>query len=141
MAIHQETITLSAKSRGFHLITHEIEKALLAMPSIENGLLHLFIQHTSASMVISESYDPSARIDLEGYMDRLAPENQAWFRHTMEGSDDSPSHMRAMLTDTSLSFPIDNGQLSLGTWQGVYLFEHRRRGHHRQVLLRCLSVE
>ena len=91
-------------------------------------------------MTISESYDPSARVDLEGYMERLAPENQSWYRHTMEGSDDSPSHMRAMLTDTSLSIPIDDGRLNMGTWQGVYLFEHRSRGHRRRVLLRCLSV-
>jgi len=74
-------------------------------------------------------------------MDRIAPENQTWYRHVLEGSDDSPSHIRAMLTDTSLSIPIDEGKLSLGTWQGVYLFEHRTRGHHRSVLVRCLEVE
>lgn len=100
----------------------------------------LYIQHTSASLVISDSYDPTARMDLEAYLERLAPENQAWHRHTLEGSDDSPSHMRAMLTDTSLSIPIDAGNLSLGTWQGVYLFEHRARGHQRKLLIRCLSV-
>jgi secondary thiamine-phosphate synthase enzyme len=100
----------------------------------------LFIKHTSASLVISESYDPTARIDLESFMDRIAPENQPWHRHVLEGSDDSPSHIRAMLTDTSLSIPIDQGSLSMGSWQGVYLFEHRARGHLRTILLRCLGV-
>jgi secondary thiamine-phosphate synthase enzyme len=97
--------------------------------------------HTSASLVVSESYDPSAKIDLEEFMERLVPENQRWFRHTLEGSDDSPSHMRAMLTHTSLSIPIDHGNLSIGTWQGLYLFEHRSRPHRRKVLIRCLSIE
>lgn len=101
----------------------------------------LYIQHTSASLVISESYDPTAKIDLEVFMERLAPEDQAWHRHTLEGRDDAPSHIRAMLTNTSLSIPIDDGKLSLGTWQGVYLFEHRVRGQGRRVLVRCLQVE
>jgi secondary thiamine-phosphate synthase enzyme len=92
-------------------------------------------------LVISESYDPSAKIDLEAFMDRVAPDGQNWHRHTLEGPDDSPSHMRAMLTNVSLSIPIDNGQLSLGTWQGIYLFEHRNRPHHRSVLLRCLQID
>ena len=107
---------------------------------IKEGICHLFIQHTSASLVISESYDPSARVDMEAFMDRLAPENQPWYRHTMEGADDSPSHLRSMLTNTSLSVPIDDGRLSLGAWQGIYLFEHRTRGHARRVLLRCLDI-
>jgi secondary thiamine-phosphate synthase enzyme len=97
--------------------------------------------HTSASLVISESYDPSAKIDLEEFMERLVPENQAWFRHTLEGSDDSPSHMRAIITSTSLSIPVDHGKLSVGTWQGLYLFEHRSRSHHRKVLVRGLAVK
>ncbi len=105
------------------------------------GIIFLYLPHTSASLVISESYDPTAREDLETFMERLAPENQAWSAHTLEGPDDSPSHIRAMLTPVSLSIPIDDGQLSLGTWQGIYLFEHRARGHRRSVLLRCLSVE
>jgi secondary thiamine-phosphate synthase enzyme len=91
--------------------------------------------------VASESYDPSARKDLEAFMDHLVLEDQPYYRHTLEGSDDSPSHMRTMLTNTSLSIPIDSGKLSLGTWQGLYLFEHRLRPHRRRVLVRCLSVE
>ena len=103
-------------------------------------MCYLFIPHTSASLVISENYDPTAKLDLETFMDRLVPESQPWHEHTLEGPDDSPSHMRAILTATSLTIPIDDGRLSLGTWQGVYLFEHRRRGHRRQVLLRCLKA-
>ena len=107
---------------------------------IREGMCFLYLQHTSASLVISESYDPTARIDLEAFMERIAPEHQTWYRHTLEGGDDSPSHIRTMLTDVSLSIPIDEGKLSLGTWQGVYLFEHRARGHRRRVLLRGLDM-
>jgi secondary thiamine-phosphate synthase enzyme len=90
--------------------------------------------------VIGENYDPSASQDMETFMERLVPEAQAWMRHTLEGTDDSSSHLRAMLTQTDLSIPIDDGALSLGTWQGIYLFEHRAHPHQRQVYLRCLGV-
>ena len=136
---HKETIEISTRGKGLYKITAQIEEIVRTW-GVEEGMLHLFIQHTSASLVASESYDPSAQADLEAYMERLAPENEPYYRHTMEGPDDSPSHMRAMLTLTSLSIPIDNGQLSLGTWQGVYLFEHRARPHRRKILLRCLAV-
>jgi secondary thiamine-phosphate synthase enzyme len=108
--------------------------------NIQEGMCFLFIPHTSASLVVSENYDPTAKADLEAFMDRLAPPDQSWQVHTLEGRDDSPSHMRAMLTHSSLSIPIDQGRLSLGTWQGIYLFEHRRSGHTRQVFLRCLRA-
>jgi secondary thiamine-phosphate synthase enzyme len=121
-------------------ITAQIEQVVRQWGVIE-GICHLFVQHTSASLVASESYDPSARKDLEAFMDHLVLEDQPYYRHTLEGSDDSPSHMRTMLTNTSLSIPIDSGKLSLGTWQGLYLFEHRLRPHRRRVLVRCLSVE
>ncbi len=137
---HKDTLQIQTSGKGLFPFTDAINNQINAW-GIHEGMCFLYLQHTSASMVISESYDPSARIDLEAFMERLAPENQSWYRHTMEGSDDSPSHMRAMLTDTSLTIPIDDGRLSLGTWQGVYLFEHRARGHRRRVLLRCLSVE
>lgn len=136
---HKETIEISTRGKGLYKITAQIEEIVRTW-GVEEGILHLFIQHTSASLVASESYDPSAQADLEAYMERLAPENEPYYRHTLEGPDDSPSHMRAMLTLTSLSIPIDNGQLSLGTWQGVYLFEHRARPHRRKILLRCLAV-
>ena len=135
----KDTIEIGTSGKGLYPFTDEISKRVQKW-DIQEGMCFLFVQHTSASMVISESYDPSARIDLEAFMERLAPERQAWFRHTLEGDDDSPSHMRAMLTDTDLTIPIDAGKLNLGTWQGVYLFEHRTRGHRRRVLMRCLSV-
>ena len=136
----KDTIEVSTRGKGLYPFTDAVSSRIRQW-GIQEGMCFLYVQHTSASMVISESYDPSARIDLEAYMDRLAPERQAWYRHTMEGDDDSPSHMRAMLTDTDLAIPIDEGSLSLGTWQGIYLFEHRTRGHRRRVLLRCLNVE
>ncbi len=136
---HKDTLEIQTRGKGMYPFTDAINTAIRGW-GIQEGMCYLYIQHTSASMVISESYDPTARIDLEEYMERLAPENQSWYRHTMEGSDDSTSHMRAMLTDTGLTIPIDNGQLNIGTWQGVYLFEHRKRAHRRRVLLRCLSI-
>ena len=136
----KDQISLTTRGKGLYPFTDLIDTRIHEW-RIEEGMCFLFIQHTSASLVISESYDPSARLDLEAYMERLAPENQAWHRHTLEGSDDSPSHMRAMLTQTSLSIPIERAQLSLGSWQGIYLFEHRTRGQSRRILLRCLDVE
>lgn len=136
---HKDSIEVRTNGKGLYPFTDKIQTRIRQW-QITAGMCFLYIQHTSASLVISESYDPTARMDLEAYLERLAPENQAWHRHTLEGSDDSPSHIRAMLTDTSLSIPIDAGNLSLGTWQGVYLFEHRARGHQRKLLIRCLSV-
>jgi len=139
MEWYNESLEFRTSGKGLYKITTEIQDVVRSW-GVDEGILHLFIQHTSASLVVSESYDPTAQQDLEAYMDHIAPENESYYRHTMEGPDDSPSHMRAMLTNTSLSIPVDDGQLSLGTWQGIYLFEHRRRPHRRKVLLRCLSV-
>lgn len=136
----KDTIEVNTHGKGLYPFTDEINNRIHQW-NIQEGMCFLFVQHTSASLVISESYDPSARVDLEAFMERLAPERQSWYRHTLEGADDSPSHMRAMLTDTDLTIPIDGGDLSLGTWQGVYLFEHRTRGHRRRVLIRCLSAQ
>ena len=107
---------------------------------VTEGMCTLFLQHTSASLLISESWDPTARADLEAYMERTVPEGERWYTHTLEGPDDATSHIRAMLTDVSLNIPVDNGELSLGQWQGIYLFEHRARPHQRRVLMRVLSV-
>ena len=133
------TLEINTQGKGLYPFTSSVDE-LIRKWGVEEGMCYLFIAHTSASLVISESYDPSAKVDLEEFMERLVPENQSWFRHTMEGSDDSPSHMRAMLTSTSLSIPIDHGKLSIGTWQGLYLFEHRSRSHRRKVLVRCLDI-
>lgn len=134
----KDTLEISTRGKGLYPFTDSVNSHILNW-GIHEGMCYLYMPHTSASLVISENYDPTAKVDLEAFMERLAPENQAWHRHTLEGSDDSPSHMRAMLTSTSLNIPIDGGQLNLGTWQGIYLFEHRARGHRRKVLLRCLG--
>jgi secondary thiamine-phosphate synthase enzyme len=136
---HKGALNISTHGKGMYEFTDAVNAQIQAW-EIQEGICFLYIQHTSASLSISESYDPSARSDLETFMERLAPERQAWHRHTLEGPDDSPSHMRAILTDTDLSIPIDGGKLNLGTWQGVYLFEHRTRPHRRQVLLRCMEA-
>ena len=134
MAIHQETITLSPKSKGFHLITAEIEKALLSMPSIETGLLHLFIKHTSASLSINENADPSVRGDMENFFTDIA-DDKPYYIHTYEGPDDMPAHIKTSMLGSSLSIPITNGRMNLGTWQGIYLGEHRDHGGNRRIVV------
>jgi secondary thiamine-phosphate synthase enzyme len=133
-------IQVQSKGKGLYSVTNDIQEVIRSW-QVRGGLLHLFIPHTSASLIINENYDPTAQQDLEAFLDRLAPEGRDWHRHTLEGRDDSPSHMRSILTSTSLSIPIDDGELSLGTWQGVYLAEHRTRPHRRRILIRCLKVE
>jgi secondary thiamine-phosphate synthase enzyme len=135
----KQKIFVETRGKGLYPITQQISP-LIQTWEIQEGICHLFIAHTSASLVINESYDPSAKQDLEAFLEKLAPEGESWYRHTLEGRDDSPSHMRAILTATSLSIPVDDGVLTLGTWQGVYLFEHRTRSHLRSVLVRCLKV-
>ncbi len=125
--------------KGAYPISALIEKRLGEL-GVTSGMCFLFIPHTSASLIISESYDPTARADLEKYLEIAVPENQAWHAHTLEGADDSPSHIRAMLTHTSLSIPVEEGSLMMGTWQGVFLFEHRTDSHRRRIVLRALSV-
>ena len=140
MEWYKDTIQIRTQGKGLYPFTPRIQE-IVGLSGISEGMCYLYIQHTSASLAVSESYDPSAKIDLETFMEKLVPEGQSWFRHTLEGPDDSTSHMRALLTLTSLSIPIDGHQLSLGTWQGVYLFEHRTRSHQRHVLVRCLGID
>jgi len=135
----KDTIEVNTRGKGLYPFTEDITRCIRQW-GIQEGMCFLYVQHTSASLVISESYDPTARLDLEAFMERLIPERQTWYHHTLEGADDAPSHIRAMLTDTDLTIPIDDGNLNLGTWQGVYLFEHRARGHRRRILLRCLGI-
>ncbi len=134
------TLEISTPGKGLLDITSLI-RAQLKEWNVREGMCFLFIQHTSASLVISENWDPTARADLETFMERLVPERDSWYTHDLEGPDDATSHIRAMLTDTSLTIPIDEGELSLGTWQGVYIFEHRASPHRRKVLMRALVVE
>jgi secondary thiamine-phosphate synthase enzyme len=136
---YKDTLEIQTRGKGLYDFTDAVQERIRRW-GMQEGMCYLYVQHTSASLVVSESYDPSAKADLEEFMNRHVPENQPWFDHTMEGPDDSPSHIRAMLTLTSLTIPVDEGRLSLGTWQGVYLFEHRRRGHRRRVLLRGLDA-
>ena len=135
----KDTLEIATRGQGLYPFTQAVQNRIRQW-GIQEGMCFLYIQHTSASLVISENYDPTAKVDLEAFMSRLAPEDQPWHRHTLEGPDDSPSHIRAMLTPVSLTIPIDDGQLNLGTWQGIYLFEHRSTGHRRQVLIRCLDA-
>ena len=137
---HKDTLEISTRGKGLYAFTPAVE-TLIRSWGIREGMCFLYVQHTSASLVIGENYDPSAKQDMETFMERLVPEAQAWMRHTLEGSDDSSSHLRAIIGASSLSIPIDDGRLSLGTWQGVYLFEHRQHKQDRQVLVRCLAIE
>jgi secondary thiamine-phosphate synthase enzyme len=132
-------IEISTHGKGLYPFTDKVNH-LIQDWGIAEGMCYLFIQHTSASLVISENYDPTAKRDLEEFMERLVPENQSWFHHHLEGPDDATSHIRSMLTLNNLDIPVDGGRLNLGTWQGIYLFEHRSRGHHRKVLVRGLGV-
>ncbi|GGB03111.1 secondary thiamine-phosphate synthase enzyme YjbQ [Agarivorans gilvus] len=130
----QRRLTLSAKTRGFHLVTAELVAQLPELHQIKQGLCHLLLQHTSASLSLNENADPSVRSDLEAYINRLVPENAAYFEHIYEGADDMPAHIKASLLGCQLSLPISNGQLALGTWQGIYLGEHRNYGGERHIL-------
>ena len=135
----KDTLEIQTRGKGMHPFTDAVQSRITRW-NIQEGMCFLYIPHTSASLTVNENYDPTAQEDLETFMDRLAPEGQSWHEHDLEGPDDSPSHIRAMLTLTSLSIPIDRGRLSLGRWQGIYLFEHRRRGQVRQIYLRCLKA-
>ena len=130
----QKTITLSSKSRGFHIITPDVINQFPAIEKIKTGILHLFIKHTSASLTINENADPTVRTDFESHFNLLVPENQSYYQHTFEGPDDMPAHLKASLLDSSVSIPITDGKLNLGTWQGIYLCEHRDRGSARKLV-------
>jgi secondary thiamine-phosphate synthase enzyme len=130
----QKTITLSPRSRGFHIITPDVINQIPAIEKIKTGMLHLFIKHTSASLTINEDADPTVRTDFESHFNLLVPENQSYYQHTFEGPDDMPAHLKASLLDSSVSIPITDGKLNLGTWQGIYLCEHRDRGSARKLV-------
>ena len=131
----QKTITLSPKSRGFHIITDDVLKNIPELKDLKTGILQLFIKHTSASLTINENADPTVLTDFESHFNMLAPENQSYYQHTFEGSDDMPAHLKASLLGSSVSIPITDGKLNLGTWQGIYLCEHRNRGSDRKLII------
>jgi len=127
MSYHQTTLTLPAYARGIHIITPKVEEAIsqLLPHSAKLGLVHLFLLHTSASLAINENADPDVRLDTEDWLNKIAPEDQPEYRHTLEGSDDLPAHLKSMMLGVSLTIPLVDGGLGLGMWQGIYLCEHR----------------
>src|SRR5690606_4494767 len=127
------TISVSVRGQGLHAFTDKVH-ALVRQAALKEGLCTLFIQHTSASLLIQENYDPSAQHDLENWLNRLVPERDPLYTHTLEGDDDMPAHIKAALTASSLGIPIVDGQLALGTWQGIYLWDHRRMSSVRKVI-------
>ena len=139
MKWHKSTLTIPTRGKGLYAFTDQVNAQLRAWNARE-GICFLYCPHTSASLTINENYDPTAQADLETSLEKLVPEGDRWYSHDLEGPDDATSHIRAMLTPVHLAIPIDNGELSLGTWQGIYLFEHRVQVQRRQVLLRCLDV-
>ena len=137
--MNQKEITLPTFSRGFHIITSIIQKELTEFAKIKTGVLHVFIKHTSASLTINENADPTVREDFEVSFNLIAPENSPHYKHTFEGSDDMPAHIKASMLGSSVTVPITNGVLNLGTWQGIYLCEHRNHGGSRKLVLTILG--
>ena len=139
MTIKHTVLSIDTKGKGLYPFTGEIEK-WLHNQAIQNGTLTLFAQHTSCSLVIQENVDPDVTLDMRDFFERLVPEETRGYRHTQEGPDDMTSHIRSALTGTSLTIPIIDGHMALGTWQGVYLFEHRRVPHRRNVVAQVMGV-
>ncbi len=131
-------VFVETRGKGLYDITAEVNR-FVRSTGVEVGVCFLFVPHTSASLVLNENWDPTARADLEAAMEHLVPEGQPWYVHTLEGADDSPAHIRTMLTLPGVTIPVRGGELVLGTWQGVYLFEHRRRGRRRRVVGQVLG--
>lgn len=128
------TIELAPLPRGFHLVTNEVLAQAPDLTNVEVGLLHLFIQHTSASLAVNENADPDVRGDLERHFNVMAPENAPHYEHVMEGPDDMPAHIKSVMIGPSLTLPVDHGHLALGAWQGIYLCEHRNRAEGRRIV-------
>ena len=135
----QHTLSISTRGRGTYDITAEIARAVRES-AVHTGICHCFIQHTSASLVLCENADPQVRLDLESFMARLVPDGDPLFDHTDEGPDDMPAHARAALTSTTLTIPVLDGRLRLGTWQALYLWEHRRRAHRREIAVLVMGT-
>lgn len=135
----QKQVTLPAFPRGFHLITQMITDEIPEIAEIDVGLLHVYILHTSASLTVNENADPTVRDDFEAYFNRAVPENAPYYLHTAEGPDDMPAHIKASIMGSSVSIPITDGRLNLGTWQGVYLCEHRDRGGRRRLVVTAMG--
>lgn len=135
MKIFQELIQLHERRRGFHLITGEVVQAMPQLKEIRTGMCQVFIQHTSASLTVNENADPTVRKDFEMYFSKVVPENDPDYQHDDEGPDDMPAHLKAAMLGSSVMIPVRNGNLALGTWQGIYLCEHRNRGGSRRLVI------
>lgn len=135
MAWIQRTVRLDARSRGFHIVTDEITRQVPEIETFGTGIAHIFIQHTSASLALNEDASPAVRHDMEAHFNEMVPENAPYYRHTLEGPDDMPAHIKTVLLGNSLAIPITDGRLNLGTWQGIYLCEHRNRGGARRLVV------
>lgn len=140
MKVFQKEIVLEAHARGFHLITQTVFNSIPEMAEINSGVLQVFIKHTSASLSINENADPTVREDFESHFNKMVPENASYYKHIFEGSDDMPAHLKASLLGSSVSIPITDGRLNLGTWQGIYLCEHRNRGGNRKLVLTAFGI-
>lgn len=135
MRIFQQALSLRERRRGFHIITDEVENALPEIREIKTGICQVFIQHTSASLTINENADPTVRVDFEMFFNKTVKENDPDYKHDYEGSDDMPAHLKSAILGSSVSIPITNGRLALGTWQGIYLCEHRNYGGSRKLVI------
>ena len=138
MIVHSDSFSVKTRGKGTYEVTSHVEEIVRAS-KVRSGLVTVFIQHTSASLIIYENADQSARVDLEKYFDRLVPENADYFVHTAEGPDDMPGHIRMALTRTSETIPVERGQMQLGTWQGIFVFEHRSGGHARSLVVTVMG--
>jgi secondary thiamine-phosphate synthase enzyme len=141
MTIIQKEIKLRARSRGFHLVTPEIVSQIPELRTIQHGVLHVFIKHTSASLTINENADPTVRQDFEQHFNIVVPEHAPYYEHDMEGSDDMPAHLKSSLLGSSVSIPVTGGRLNLGVWQGIYFCEHRNDGGTRDLVLTLIGKE
>lgn len=137
----QRPLTLDPHPRGVHLITDAVTDALPELAQMSQGMLHVFIQHTSASIALNEAASPDVRGDLERHLNEMVPENQPYYEHTLEGSDDMPAHIKAVLIGPGMWLPVSNGTLALGTWQGLYLCEHRDHGGRRTLMLTLMGPD
>lgn len=134
MTTIQREILLSPKSRGFHLVTDELLECIPEIKNLNAGIIVFNILHTSASISINESADPEVRVDMENFFNKIVPDGNSYFQHTYEGDDDMPAHVKSLLIGTSITIPVTNGKLKMGTWQGIYLGEHRDKGGKRRII-------
>jgi secondary thiamine-phosphate synthase enzyme len=141
MRVRQTELTLPAKHRGFHLVTDEILRAVPEIRDIDEGIAHVFIKHTSASLTLNENADPTVRADFETHFDLAVPEGAPYYRHDSEGPDDMPAHIKASLLGSAITVPVTSGRLNLGTWQGIYLCEHRDHGGPRRLVVTLIGEE